>query len=142
MPPADRPAIPEAELALLKALWERGPSTVRELRAATPARAYTTVQTLLSRLEDKGYVSVDRGGVAHVFAASVSREDLLDQRLDQLASELCDGARVPLVLRLVAGGRFNADDIARFRRMLDEAPGASADQSEADRDAEDPGGPL
>ena len=116
------PPISDAEMGLLKALWDQGPSTVRALQKATPNRAYTTVQTLLARLEEKGYVHVDREGIAHVFAAKVSRDDLLDRRLDALAQDLCGGAAAPLLMRLVERGRVSAEDIARFRRILDEAP--------------------
>ena len=58
--------VSDAELGVLKALWERGPATVRDLRAHLEAQgrrwAYTTVQTLLQRLEAKGCVSCERGG--------------------------------------------------------------------------------
>ena len=119
--PLEFPAITDAELTLLKALWDHGPSTVRALHTATPDRAYTTVQTLLLRLEEKGVVRVDRTGLAHVFEAAVSREDLLDRRLHALADELCDGAAAPLLLRLVAGRKVSTADISHFRRLLDAA---------------------
>ena len=66
---AERPQpVSEAELEVLKALWERGPGTVRELREALGPQgrgwAYTTVQTLLQRLEAKGCVHSARGGAA------------------------------------------------------------------------------
>ena len=122
MPNPEKPSpVSEAELELLKSLWERGPSTVRELHKATPSRAYTTVQTLLFRLEEKGCVRVDRSGLAHVFVPVVTREELLDRRLSQIADELCDGAATPLILRLVEGKQMTSEDIARFRALLDAA---------------------
>jgi predicted transcriptional regulator len=116
--------ISDAERAVLKALWERGPATVRAVNAALHGQgrrwAYTTVQTLLQRLEAKGYVRCDRGGSAHVFTAAVTREQLLSRRLRDLADQFCGGAASPLLLRLVEDGDLTAEDVRRLRRMLDE----------------------
>jgi predicted transcriptional regulator len=112
-------AIPEAELALLKALWDGGPATVRELLDRLGSdQAYTTVQTLLGRLVDKGLVRTDRKELAHVFTATVARDELAQQQVQQVASSLLDGAIAPLVLRLVEQGRFSPAEIDRFRDLL------------------------
>jgi predicted transcriptional regulator len=119
-----RPSISATELAILKVLWERGPGTVREinrvLRGQGRRWAYTTVLTLLQRLEAKGYVASDKAGVAHVFRAMVSRDRLLRQRLRDLANQLCEGTPGPLVLALVEGHRFSETEIEQFRRLLDQ----------------------
>ena len=121
----DLPKLSETELALLKHLWAAGAVTVRDLHdvvvSAGHEWAYTTVQTMLSRMEDKGYVRVDRDGFAHVFSASVSQESLVGRRLDELVDGLCGGAAAPLLLHLAQGRRFTADEIADFRRLLDAA---------------------
>ncbi|MCR9248094.1 MAG: BlaI/MecI/CopY family transcriptional regulator [bacterium] len=115
-------AISEAELTVLKALWENGPATVRELLERLGTEwAYTTLQTLLTRLEEKGHVKANRRGHAHVFTPVTQRDALAAQRVDEVASSLLDGAVAPLVLRLVEQGRFSADDIASFRKLLGEA---------------------
>lgn len=113
------PALPDAELAVLKALWDGGAQTVRELmvRLGTDL-AYTTVQTLVSRLVDKGYVRADTRGLAHVFTATRPREAVAHSRIDELANSLLDGAVAPLVLRLVEKGRFTPAEIAAFRALL------------------------
>jgi predicted transcriptional regulator len=112
------------ELELLKLLWEQGPATVREINAAARRRgkrwAYTTVLTMLQRLEAKGYVTSDKTGVAHVFRPAVTRDKLLRQRLIDLADQLCEGTATPLVLALVEGKRFTAEEIDRFRELLDQ----------------------
>src|SRR5262245_26436188 len=119
------PGVSDAELTLLKSLWDQGPGTVREIhgRLAGPSqdRAYTTVQTLLTRLVEKGYVAVARHGPAHTFRAAVTRDDLAGKRIEELASDLLDGALAPLLLRLVERGRFTKEEILRFRAMLDAA---------------------
>jgi len=119
-----RPPVSETELEILKAIWEHGPGTVREINARlrpTGRRwAYTTVLTLLQRLEAKGYVASNKTGLAHVFRAVVSRDRLLRQRLKDLAQQLCEGAPAPLVLALVESQHFSEQEIEQFRRLLDE----------------------
>ena len=118
-----RPAVSNTEFEVLEALWEQGPGTVRELADLLRARrrrwAYTTVQTLLNRLETKGYVTRDRGGVAHVFRAAVTRQKLLGQRLKELAGQFCDGTATPLVMALIEEGDLSETDIAEFRELLE-----------------------
>jgi predicted transcriptional regulator len=120
---AEIPPPPQgAELEVLKALWEHGPGTVREvndaLRGQGHSWAYTTVQTMLNRLEAKGYARCDRARPAHVFAAALSREDLLSRHLRDLADQLCDGVASPLLQALVEGGRFTSADVAHLRRLI------------------------
>lgn len=126
---ARRPAISETELEVLKALWEISSGTVRGVQAALGPQgrrwAYTTVQTLLQRLLDKGYVRSDRSGTAHVFRAAVSRKQLLQQRLSALSDQLCEGSASPLVLALVEGVRFTPEEIEQFRKLLDQLEGDS-----------------
>lgn len=121
---ARRSPVSDAELEVLKVLWAAGPATVRDVAAALKRRrrrlAYNTVLTLLSRLRDKGYVAADRREPAHLFRAVVTRDELLGSTLAALADRVCDGTASPLVLALVRGQRFSAEDIARFRRLLDE----------------------
>jgi BlaI family penicillinase repressor len=116
----------EAEREALQALWGHGPGTVRqimELLAGGGRRwAYSTVATLLRRLEAKGYSASEAVGGSLVYRAAVSREDLLEQRLKDAAVELCDGAAAPLVfLALVQGNRFTAEELDRIRSIIDEA---------------------
>lgn len=119
-----RPDISAAEMDVLKTLWDQGLATVRDLEEALRRRgrrwAYTTVQTLLLRLQTKGYVGSDKSGAAHVYKAVVSRDRLLRQRLKQLANELCEGTTSPLVQALVEGQRFSPEEIEEFRRLLDQ----------------------
>jgi predicted transcriptional regulator len=121
---APQAALSETELEVLKVLWEHGPGTVREVNEILSRQgrqwAYTTVLTLLSRLEQKGYVASDKTGLAHVFRGAVSRDALLSQRLTHLADELCEGTATPLVTALVEGRKFSAAEIEHFRRLLDE----------------------
>jgi len=115
--------ISETERAVLKALWDRGPCTVRELHTALQDQgstwAYTTVQTLLTRLAGKGYAACDRSTAAHVYKATVTLNELLQRKLTDLAATYCEGTNSPLVLALVEGAKFSAEEIAQFRGLLD-----------------------
>lgn len=119
------PPLGDVELEALKVLWEAGPSPVRRvadlLRDRGRAMKYTTAQTHLNRLKAKGYVEVEPGdaGPALVYRAVASREDLVRDRLRDLADRFCEGTPAPLVLSLVEGHRFTAEEVARFRALLD-----------------------
>ncbi len=116
----------EAEREALRVLWDHGPGTVRRLMERLTERghrwAYSTVATLLRRLEGKGYSASETVGGSLIYRATVSREDLLERRLKDAAVELCDGAEAPLVfLALVQGNRFTIDELDRIRRIIDDA---------------------
>jgi predicted transcriptional regulator len=117
------PGIGKAEMEVLRVLWEHGPGVIREVVERLSSRkrpwAYTTVQTMLNRLEAKGYVASDRDASPTSYRASVTRELLMKRRLGGLIDELCDGAALPVVAALVKDKRFCAEDIARFRELLD-----------------------
>jgi BlaI family penicillinase repressor len=87
------------------------------------------VATLLQRLVVKKFVASDSTAVPHVYRALVSRDELLDRRLKDAAEELCDGRAAPLVLALVEGNQFSPDELARLRRLLDEAATRSSNSS-------------
>lgn len=116
--------VSEAELEVLKVLWERSSGTVREINAVLHEQgrrwAYTTVQTLLLRLESKGHVHSDKSGAAHVYRAAVSRDKLLSRRLRELADQFCDGTASPLLLALVGDSRLTAEEIQHLRQLLDQ----------------------
>jgi predicted transcriptional regulator len=124
---ASRPAMSVSEREVLKVLWDHGPRTVRGLNEILERQgrhwAYTTVATLLQRLVVKKFAASDPSAIPHVYRALVSRDELLDRRLKDAAEEFCDGRAAPLVLALVQGNQFSADEVARLRRLLDEAAG-------------------
>jgi BlaI family transcriptional regulator, penicillinase repressor len=115
--------VSETERVVLKVLWDVEKLTVREMHATLTAQgytwAYTTVQTLMNRLFAKGYVSCDKSGTAHIYRATVSRGELLQLRLHDLADSFCEGTSSPLVLALVEGSKFTPEEIATFRGLLD-----------------------
>jgi len=118
-----------AELEVLKALWEVGPAPVREVLNHLHERgkrvAYTTVQTLLTRLEQKRYVISDKSDVAHVFRARVSRDRVTRSRLKTLVSQLYDGAAGPLVLQLVKMERLTPGEVDELQRLIEKLDAAN-----------------
>jgi BlaI family transcriptional regulator, penicillinase repressor len=131
----NQPGLSEAEREVLRVLWDHGARTVREINEVLKQRgrrwAYTTVATLLQRLAIKKYVVSDPSAVPHVYRAVVSRDEMLERRLQEAADELCDGRAAPLVLALVQGNRFSAEELARLRRLLDEAAAGSSPSSKS-----------
>lgn len=116
--------VPDAELAVLRALWEHGPSTIRTLvdilYPGGGSAKYGTVQKLLERLEEKGHVSRDREEWPHVFRAEVAREALIGLRLRETAEKLCGGSMTPLLLHLLRAEQFSDDERQELRAFLDQ----------------------
>ena len=122
-----RPDLSDAERDVLKALWEHGPTPVRGLLEIFTQQgrqwAYTTLQTLLTRLSAKGYARSERQGASLAYEAALTREEFLHERLTVLADDVCDGTTSPLMLALVEGGKLSNAEIERLRAMLDQLEG-------------------
>ena len=136
MPPT-RKDVTEAELSVLKLLWEEGPAPIRALTDALypggGASEYATVQKLLERLEGKGYVTRKRSVVPHVFRAKVGREHVIARRLRDLADTLCEGSTMPLLTQLLGGEeRLSDGDVDALRELVQRLEPADGDE-EADR---------
>jgi predicted transcriptional regulator len=113
-----------AELAVLQALWDHGPATIRhltdQLYPGGGTAQYGTVQKLLERLEDKYYVERQRSGTAHTFAALVDREELIGRRLEDVAAKLCGGSLTPLLTHLVRARKLSPRERRELRELIDE----------------------
>ena len=119
----ERPPMSDSEQEILKILWDHGPKTVREMVDLLSCQgsewSRSTVITLLQRLEKKGYAKSDKSQFAFVFRATVTREEELHTRMQELAGELCDGETLPLVLAFTKQHRFSVEELERFRKMID-----------------------
>jgi predicted transcriptional regulator len=118
-----RSPMSDAEREVLKVLWDHGPLLVRDVLEHLSAQGQkwsrSTVITLLQRLEKKGYVESDKSQFAFIFRAVVSREEVMHERMTDLAVELCDGEALPLVLAFAERHQFSPEELARFRKMID-----------------------
>jgi predicted transcriptional regulator len=112
-----------AELDVLKVLWDAGPGTVRAVMTELHGRgrhiAYTTVQTLLNRLEQKGYVTSDKSDLAFVFRARLTKERVRRSRLKALVEKLYDGAPGSLVLHLVKTERLSPNELTELQQLIE-----------------------
>jgi BlaI family transcriptional regulator, penicillinase repressor len=119
-----RPQATDAELAVLKVLWDNGePIAARAIceqlyPSGTPSDQ-ATVQKLLQRLEQKRLVARDRSSFAHLFRATVTREELAGNHLAALAEKLTDGSLVPFILHAVESKQLSAEERREIRRLLD-----------------------
>ena len=119
------PNVTDAELRVLQALWELGPSTIRQITERIPVyrgggqSAYATVQKLLERLEEDNCVVRDRSAMTHVFVAAVSRDDFLGGQLRAVAARLCGGSVTPLLTHLLKTEALSDEERKELRRLLD-----------------------
>jgi predicted transcriptional regulator len=117
--------VTDAELAVLKELWDRGPLTIRELSdrlyPGGEAAQYATVQKLLERLRTKDCVERTARGRGHVYRASVARETLIESRLRDTAEQLCEGSLTPLLTQLVRPGSLTKKELETLRGLVDRA---------------------
>ncbi len=113
-----------AELAILEQLWQHGSAAVKDLSqwlyGASTASDIATVQKLLSRLEAKGCVARSRDSWPHQFQATIIREELITQRLQATADELCNGTMSSLLTHLVRSKKFTPRQRENLRKLLDD----------------------
>jgi len=116
------PALSPSETEILRLVWQLGKATVQEVCDRLPAKrkiAYATVQTLLRRLENKGYLKHDVRGKAHVFFAAVKKEHVVKRSVGDFLDRLFGGDPIPLMQYLAEHGKINADDIEKLKRLTD-----------------------
>lgn len=120
-----KPAVPrptDAELAILRVLWERGPSTVRQvhdvLSRERPA-AYTTALKLLQIMTDKGLVSRDERDRSHVYHARLTEAQTQRQLVRDLLDRAFGGSAAKLVMQALAARRASPEELVEIRRLID-----------------------
>ena len=108
-------------LKIMQALWERGPCSVREVQESFPPKkrpAYTTVQTIMYRLEAKGALRrAKKISNAHIFEATLSREVTQGRLIDDLLGHF-GGRSQPVMAHLIESGKLTLEDIKEAEKML------------------------
>jgi BlaI family penicillinase repressor len=120
--PVPRPT--DAELAILRVLWDRGPSTVRqvhEVLGRERAAAYTTALKLLQIMMEKGLVERDERDRTHVYRARLSEEQTQLQLVRDLVDRAFGGSATKLVMQALASRRASPDELREIRRAIDSA---------------------
>lgn len=115
------PRLTKLELQLMDALWSRGALSVREIQEAFPEKdrpAYTTVQTMVYRLEGKKAIRrLKKIGNAHIFEAAISRNAAQRRLIDDLLS-FFGGSPQPVVAHLVETGKLTLDDVQEAEQLI------------------------
>jgi predicted transcriptional regulator len=114
-----------AESEVLNIVWELKEATVQQIWAKLPPErpiASATVQTMLRRLRDKGYVKSRVEGKAHVFSPAVKREKVISKTVGDLVSRFFGGDAVPLVMHLAKSRQIDQEDLKRLQDLLKDNP--------------------
>jgi len=112
-----------SELEILRVLWLRGPSTVREVHDALSEKkslGYTTVLKLLQIMTIKGTVRRNETQRAHVYESCLPAEQTKRQIAGDMLQRVFEGSASQLMMHALAGGKASAEEITELRRLLDE----------------------
>ena len=121
--PREAQDVTEAELELMRRLWEAGRASIRQLTDALypggGAPQYATVQKQLERLEAKGFVRRDRSLFVHVFEPALDRDELIGRRIRSVAEKLCGGSLVPILSHLARSKALSDKERRALRELID-----------------------
>ena len=115
-------AMSPAETEILRLVWQLDEATVQQICDQLPPKrdiGYKTVQTLLRRLENKGYLKHKTEGKAFVFFPAVKREDVVKRTVVDFLDRLFGGDPRPLMQFLAEDGRIDAEDIKRLKKLIE-----------------------
>jgi predicted transcriptional regulator len=125
MPPRRSNTLTEAELRLMKILWERGESAVSELVAGlsdTTPLAYTSVLTTVRILEKKGYVTHRQEGRAFLYSPSVAEHDAGRSEVRQLLQRFFGNSREKLLLSLLGDDDISPEELKKLKEAIANTP--------------------
>ncbi len=117
-------AMSPAETEVLRLVWQLGAATVQQVHDTLPEGrkiAYKTVQTLLRRLEEKGYLTHKAEGRAYVFCPAVKREAVVKRTVLDFLDRLFGGDPRPLMHFLAREGCIDAQDVEELKKLIDES---------------------
>jgi predicted transcriptional regulator len=126
MPETELPRPTDAELQILKVLWRRGPSTVREVfetLGESKTTGYTTVLKTMQIMADKGLVVRDESERAHRYEPAAPEDETQRRLVGDLLRKAFDGSAKKLVMQALSTERASAEELSEIRRMLDELEG-------------------
>jgi BlaI family transcriptional regulator, penicillinase repressor len=118
------PPLSPAESEILQLVWRLGAATVQDVCDTFPKErsvTYATVQTLLRRLEKKGYIGHEVKGKAHLFHPAAKREEVVRRTVGDFVDRLFGGDPVPLLLHLADRSKLKGEDIKRLKKLIEES---------------------
>ena len=113
----------ESELEILRVLWEKGPSTVREVHeilGQSKDAGYTTTLKLMQIMHEKGLLERDTSNKTHVYSAAVSQENTQRQLLDKMIDTVFNGSASQLVLQALGNHKSSKEELEKIKQYLDE----------------------
>jgi predicted transcriptional regulator len=117
----------DAELAILRVLWARGPSTVRQIAEvmsnAGRETGYTTVLKLLQIMTEKGIVVRDESARTHIYAPASTQDQTQRQMVTDLLDRVFDGSAAQLVMQALAAKKTTPEELAEIRKLLNKPRG-------------------
>jgi predicted transcriptional regulator len=119
----------DAELEILRVLWARGPSTVRDVHeviSMSKPTGYTTVLKLLQIMTEKGLVQRNEEQRAHVYEPRLAKEQTQRQLLGDLLERAFDGSAAKLVMQALSTKKASPDELAHIREVLDKLEGGDS----------------
>jgi BlaI family transcriptional regulator, penicillinase repressor len=123
-PPSRKPT--DAELAILRVLWSRGPSTVRQVADDLDREAgYTTILKLLQIMTEKGLVVRDESARTHVYRATFTEDQTQRQLIADLLDRAFDGSAAKLVMQALASKKASPAELEEIRKLLNKHRGGS-----------------
>jgi predicted transcriptional regulator len=110
----------DAELAILQVLWDRGPSTVRQVFEALGARetGYTTTLKLMQIMAEKGLVTRDESARTHVYKARAPREETQRRLVTDLLDRAFGGSAATLVMQALSSHPTSADELREIEQLI------------------------
>lgn len=130
----------DAELSILRVLWQLGPSTVRQVHEVLMRdrpTAYTTALKLMQIMTEKGLVRRDESDRTHIYHPRLSQEQTQRQLIRDLMDRAFGGSSSKLVLQALASKRASSDELAEIRRMIEGGPDQDRDSDGEVRDERD-----
>lgn len=126
MPKPTLPRPTDAELSILGVLWQRGPSTVRQVQEELGEdTGYTTVLKFMQIMTEKGLVTRDESERTHIYQARLSEEETQRQLISDLLERAFSGSAKKLVMQALSTKRASAAELAEIRKLLDQLEGGS-----------------
>ena len=113
----------DAELAILRVLWERGPSTVRqvhEILSAVRPTVYTTILKLMQIMDEKGLVRRDKSQRAHVYQPTFTEAETQKRLVGDLLERAFSGSTASLLMQALSAKETSAEELAQIRQILNE----------------------
>ena len=123
-PPPDQSPLSDAQREIMEIIWDRGEATVSEVREVILRNrdiARNTVQTVMVRLEEKGWLKHRTSGRTFVYAANIPRRSSLGAKVSQMVDRMFAGSADELMTALLEYRGLSADEADRIRAMIDDA---------------------